>query len=146
MAFIEWLGTVDGKNRTPKQATEIAVDVSKFLHFCSQEAVQILFVHTSRIQLLLDNSADSEAHPCWYSSELLRMKSFLTFLLSGSHVTLNKDEKEKLQDMTAKLNSWHSYFSKLKNKDAKERKARIGEIVQNIECIEPWWQLQRKKL
>ena len=105
-----------------------------------------LFVHTSRIQLLLDNSADSEAHPCWYSSELLRMKSFLTFLLSGSHVTLNKDEKEKLQDMTAKLNSWHSYFSKLKNKDAKERKARIGEIVQNIECIEPWWQLQRKKL
>ena len=64
------------------------------------------------------------------------MKSFLAFLLSGSHVTLNKGEKEKVQDMTAKLNSWHSYFSKLKNKDAKERKARIGKIVQNVECIE----------
>ena len=47
LAFIEWLGTVDGKNRTPKQATEIAVDVSKFLHFCSQEAVhQIHFSYT----------------------------------------------------------------------------------------------------
>ena len=31
-------------------------------------------------------------------------------------MTLSKDEKEKVQDMTVKLNSWHSYFSKLKNK------------------------------
>ena len=47
LAFIAWLGTVNGKNRTPKQATEIAVDVSKFLHFCSQEAVhQIHFSYT----------------------------------------------------------------------------------------------------
>lgn len=47
LAYNKWLQTIDGKERSCNQATQISVDVSKYLHFCKQEVVQVQFAYKS---------------------------------------------------------------------------------------------------
>ena len=96
------------------QAIQISVDVSKYLHFCDQEAVRTHFMYDA---MSFNNylTALQKAHltAAGILVKMLRLSNFLDFILSGS---TSSDEEAKVNKMVQKLKNWHCHFAKQKYK------------------------------
>lgn len=120
--FLDWLQTVDGKERSASQAKQIAVDVSKYLFFAEPTHLDLTMAfNVGKGNEFNEALKKAGLRAAGILSKILCIRTFLSFMETviqddGQALTqpMPADALAKIGRMRQKLTAWHSHFSKLK--------------------------------
>lgn len=122
LTFVQWMQTIDGKEKSASQAQQIAVDVSKFLHFAEPDMLDLTMAYNvGKANEYLDVLKKEKLRAAGILGKVACIKTFLTFLETATEddglaleQTMPGDTLAKISRMRVKLSAWHAHFSKLK--------------------------------
>ena len=121
--FLNWLQSVDGQERSPSQAQQIAVDVSKYLFLADSSKVDLTMAYNvDKANEFLDALKKQGLRAVGILGKILHLQNLLSFLETAIEddgvalaQTMPADALSKISRMRLKLKSWHAHFAKLKS-------------------------------
>ena len=140
--FTKWLSTIDGKLRTPQQAKEITVDVSKCLRFHHSNLSWDHLIDTQKTREYLHLCRDAGVQADGLVTKCDRIVTALTFIKMEKTRPDDYARRATIEAAIERTMSWKRQWRKEKGKGNQYRLARSMEDVTDSTRIithQPLW-------
>ena len=143
--FLSWLQTADGRNRTLKEASQIAVDVSKALHFVSKVFSWESLINQRSLREYLDTCKRAGVGPKGLQTKCERLVTALMYLKLEKTDVRDVRRRAELEATTERIEAWKKVY-RLKGKEVAaynmakdvDKQWDLGELTAIVRCEDVW--------
>ncbi len=122
VAFHDYLTSLDGGKRSAQKATEIVVDINKYLHFANSEACDMnLLLDDDKLRQYMTKLETSGIGPDGIVSKLNTMTYALRYLSYQHRKDVSQSIVHDIEVVVQQIQRWKSLYMKQKKGRAADR-------------------------